>query len=144
VVALRSSSWNGVVDQGNSLLVQTQCVSSLASLASFETDKHRYPIRESILIVSSALSVISWAVSVSVINRIIESRTPTHAMGMLIVRLVCRRLGRVAVPRRTSAVMTTVPIVAITKDVPQAPSNDPVVPRTVVRHGSIVPHSCIR
>lgn len=50
----------------------------------------------------------------------------------------------VDVPGRASTVVATVAVIAVTEYVPKAPSNDPVIPSTVVCYCSVVPDSGLR
>jgi hypothetical protein len=50
----------------------------------------------------------------------------------------------VDVPSRASTIVTTVPVVAISKYVPETPADDPVIPGPIVRHCPVVPDSSLR
>lgn len=45
----------------------------------------------------------------------------------------------VGIPGGRTTAMSAIPIIAISKHVPETPPNDPVIPGSIVRHRSVVP-----
>lgn len=60
-------------------------------------------------------------------------------LGTRLTRLALRLATRIGSSGGRIAMVAAIPIISISKDVPEAPPNDPVVPCPIVGHRSVVP-----